>query len=263
MMATRTLLAAILLALCSAAQAQMTWPKGRQAAIALTYDDALHSQLKFVVPQLAAAHLKGTFFLEGNITPAEMLLWRKVQGAGHELGNHSIYHPCPRAMLPDRTQYFTENYDVAHMVAEIAVMNDILFGIDGQQSRTYSVPCSQTLVGGVDYLDGLRHSGLIKYVRNGGDQYKSVITDFTALDRFNVPSFGPVDHPDGAQLIAYAERVRAAHGLGVFQFHGVGGDYLEVSAQAHQQLIEYLAKHPDIWVGRFQDVMDYVSARSR
>jgi hypothetical protein len=149
------------------------------------------------------------------------------------------------------------------MVAEIAVMNDILFGIDGKQSRTYSVPCSQMLVGGIDYTEALRKSGLIKAVRTGGDQFGSVVTDFTRLDPFQVPSYGPVDHPDGAQLIAYVERVRAAHGLGVLQFHGVGGDYLEVSADAHRELLEHLRKHPDVWVAPFQQVMDYVVAHSR
>jgi len=257
------LFAAILLAACGASGAQTVWPKGKLAAIVLSYDDALQSQLKFAVPQLAAARFKGTFFLDGDIGPDDMLRWRKVQAAGHELGNHSVYHPCPRAMLPDRTQHLTDNYDVAHMVAEIRVMNDILFGIDGQRQRTYSVPCSQTLVGGVDYLEGLRRSGLIKYVRNGGDQFKSVVTDFAALNRFDVPSWGPVDHPDGQQLIAFAQRVRAARGFGVFQFHGVGGDYLEVSAAAHRELLEYLRKHPEIWVGTFQQVMDYVVAPSR
>jgi peptidoglycan/xylan/chitin deacetylase (PgdA/CDA1 family) len=260
---TRILVVALLLAAGGASHAQIAWPTGKQAAIVLTYDDALPSQLKFAVPQLAAARLKGTFFLDGDITPADMLLWRRVQSAGHELGNHSIYHPCPRAMLPDRAQHFADNYDVDHMIAEIGVMNDILFGIDGQLQRSYSVPCSQTLVGGVDYLEGLRRSGLIEYVRNGGDQYKSVVTDFSGLDRFNVPSWGPVDHPDGQHLIAYAERVHAARGLGVFQFHGVGGDYLEVSAAAHAELLEHLRKHPEIWVSTFRQVMDYVATHSR
>jgi len=60
-------------------------------------------------------------------------------------------------------------------------------------------------------------------------------------------------------LIAYVERVRAAGGLGVLQFHGVGGDYLEVSAQAHQQLLDHLKRNPDIWVAPFQQVMDHVT----
>src|SRR4051812_44186925 len=232
------------------------WPHGKTAAIVLTYDDALHSQLEFAVPQLKAAHLHGTFFLDGDITPDDMLRWRAVAHAGHELGNHSINHPCPRAMLPDRAQYLTDNYDVQRMLGEIAVMNDVLFGINGKRARSYSVPCSQMLVGGVDYTEALRRSGLVRFVRTGGDQYTSVITDFARLDAFQVPSYGPVDQPDAQTLIAYVERVRVAHGLGVLQFHGTGGDYLEVTADAHRQLVEHLRKHPDVWVAPFQDVMD-------
>lgn len=263
-MSIRFLYAAILLStLAIPAQAQMIWPKGRIAAVALTYDDALHSQLDIAIPQLNAAGFKGTFFLDGDITPADMLRWRKVQRAGHELGNHSLFHPCPRAMLPDRKQFLTDNYDVDRMLGEIAAMNNVLFGIDGAHARTFSVPCSQMLVGGVDYTDALRKSGLVKYVRTGGDQYRSVVTIFAKLDVFQVPSYGPVDKPDGATLIAYVERVRAAKGLGVLQFHGTGGDYLEVTTEAHRQLLDWLRQHPEIWVARFQDVMDYVSQRSR
>lgn len=166
-------------------------------------------------------------------------------------------------MLPDRKNYFTENYDADRMLGEISVMNNVLFRIDGAEKRTYSVPCSQMLVGGVDFTSALRRSGLVKFARTGGDQYKSVVTDFTKLDTFQVPSWGPVDKPDGNQLVAYAVRVRGAKGLGVLQFHGTGGDYLEVTAEAHQQLFVWLRQHPDVWVATFQDVMDYVSAHSR
>jgi hypothetical protein len=149
------------------------------------------------------------------------------------------------------------------MLGEISVMNNVLFGIDGASKRTYSVPCSQMMVGGVDYTEALRRSGLVQYVRTGGDQFKSVINDPRSLDPFRVPSWGPVDKPDGKQLVAYAERVRDAKGLGVLQFHGTGGDYLEVTAEAHQQLLGWLHEHPEVWVGSFHEVMDYVSARSR
>lgn len=260
----KLLLSLALLAACSPADAQsMIWPKGKIAAIVLTYDDALHSQLDVAVPQLAKAHLHGTFFLDGDITPDDMLRWRAVARAGHELGNHSTNHPCPRAMLPDRVQYLTDNYDVPRMLGEIAVMNDILFGIDGKRTRTFSVPCSQMLVGGIDYTDALRSSGLARYVRTGGDAWRSVITDFAKLDVFQVPSYGPVDKPEGPTLIAYVDRVREARGLGVLQFHGTGGDYLEVAARSHQALVDHLRKHPELWVATFQEVMDYVTSRSR
>lgn len=260
----RILMVAMLLAwLASPAHAQIVWPKGKTAAIVFTYDDALPSQLDIAIPQLDAAGFKGTFFIDGDITPADMLRWRKAQRLGHELGNHSMFHPCPRAMLPERKNYLTENYDVERMLSEIAAMNNVLFGIDGVLTRTYSVPCSQMIVGGVDYTDALRRSGLVKYARTGGDQFNSVVTDFSKLDVFQVPSFGPVDKPDGAALVAYVERVRDARGLGVLQFHGTGGDYLEISAEAHRQLVEWLRQHPQIWVARFDEAMDYLSTHSR
>ena len=245
------------------AHAQIAWPQGRTAAVVLTYDDALKSQLDIAIPQLDDAGFKGTFFLDGDIAPADMRRWRTVQRAGHEFGNHSVFYPCPRNMLADRPQYSTENYDVNRMLGEIAVMNNVLFGIDGLENRAYSVPCSQMLVGGVDYTEPLRRSRLVKFVRTGGDQYKSVISDFKTLDAFQVPSWGPVDGPDGAALIAYVQRVEAARGLGVLQFHGTGGDYLAVSADAHRQLLKYLRQHPRIWVARFSEIMDYVAAASR
>jgi peptidoglycan-N-acetylglucosamine deacetylase len=265
----KVLLTALLMAASLATTAaEIAWPAGtdrqvRKAAIVLTYDDALRSQLDVAIPQLDAAKFKGTFFLDGDISSDAMLRWRKAAARGHELGNHSLFHPCPQAMLPDRKNYLTDNYDVARMLEEIAAMNNILFGIDGLRSRTFSVPCSQTLVGGADYTEPLRGSGLIRSVRTGGDQWNSVVTNFQALDAFKVPSYGPVKDPGAAELIAYVERVRAVGGLGVLQFHGVGGDYLEVSAQTHQTLVDYLKNRPDIWVGTFQEVMDYVSSHTR
>ena len=55
-MTTRIALLIILSAVIgSPAHAQMTWPNGKVAAIVLTYDDALHSQLDVAIPQLDAA----------------------------------------------------------------------------------------------------------------------------------------------------------------------------------------------------------------
>ena len=53
--------------------------------------------------------------------------------------------------MSERPQYYTESYDVPRMLGEIMVMNDVLNSLDGIKTRTYGVPCSQMLVGGVDY----------------------------------------------------------------------------------------------------------------
>ncbi|MBC8028256.1 MAG: polysaccharide deacetylase family protein [Steroidobacteraceae bacterium] len=252
-----------LLVAATTSHAQTVWPKGKSSAIVLTYDDALPSQLDIAIPQLDAARFKGTFFLSGRLTPSALSRWQKAQRKGHELGNHSVNHPCPRAMLPDRPDHHADDYSVERMLDEIASMNLALSAVDGRDSRTYSVPCSQMFVGGEDYTDALRRSKLVKYARTGGDAWKSVVIDATKLDVFQVPSYGPVDKPGADELIAYVERVRTARGLGVLQFHGVGSDYLEVTAEAHAALLKHLRKSSDIWVGTFQDVMDYVTSHSR
>lgn len=252
-----TALSTLVLLASPAAADPIHWPAGKKAAIVLTYDDAMTSQLDNAIPQLDKAGFKGTFFLNMK-APQDLLRWRAASRNGHELGNHTVSHPCPLSILPDRPNA-TETYSEKQMLDEVVVMNSALNATDGNRPRTLSYPCSQTIVGGQDYKDALRRSGLIKYARTGGDPYNSVIVDAATIDLLNVPSNGPTSNPDGAELIAYVKRVQAAGGLGVLQFHGVGGEYLSVSAQAHQELIDYLRQHPDIWVGTFQDVLDYAT----
>jgi peptidoglycan-N-acetylglucosamine deacetylase len=232
------------------------WPAGRKAAIVLTYDDALTSQLDIAAPQLDAAGLRGTFFLNGVFAPADVARWRRLSAEGHELGNHSMFHPCPRAAFAMEPQYGSEIYSITGMLREIGAMNTLLFAIDGHERRTYSVPCSITLAGGVDYTDALRASGLIRFVRSGVPR-DAVVSGPAALDPFRVPSRSFPESATAADLIAYVQDVQRSGGMGVFMFHGVGGDYLQVSAEAHLGLVRYLQAHrSEIWVAPFQEVMD-------
>jgi peptidoglycan/xylan/chitin deacetylase (PgdA/CDA1 family) len=241
---------------CAPALAQPArWPGGRQAAIALTYDDALKSQLDVAIPQLDAVGLKGTFFLMGRQIGAEIPRWRAAAAEGHELGNHTINHPCARGTYEMAEQYTSEAYSVDVLITEIGVMNNLLQALDGKTTHAFATPCGQTLAGGADYIDALRRSGYAPYVRNasGGGQ--------TGFDPFNVPGQFFPDDVTGAQLIAYVEGVRARGGYAVMGFHGVGGDYLSVSADAHRELVTYLKAHErDIWTAPFSDVVAVVQA---
>lgn len=248
-------------AAASACAQPVEWPGGHKAAIVLTYDDALPSQLDVALPQLDAAGLHGTFFLNATFAPSDVARWRAAAKAGHELGNHSLLHPCPAAAFPMEPQSNTERYSVKGMLREIAAMNTLLTAIDGKSARTYGVPCSQTLVGGEDYIGALRATGLIRHVRSGGSG-DGVIADPRRLDRFRVPSRGFPESATGADLIGFVEQVRRSGGMGVLMFHGVGGDYLKVSAEAHRALLGYLKAHADeIWVAPFGEVMDAISSQ--
>jgi peptidoglycan/xylan/chitin deacetylase (PgdA/CDA1 family) len=248
-----------LLLISSTAQAQQKtqWPDHKKAVIVLTYDDALESQLNVAVPQLQAAHFPATFFLTADINYATIPRWRALSKMGFELGNHTIVHPC---MSTDDSPVHSDHYTPYDIIREIDYMNHFLFAVDGEVNRTYAYPCAETTVGGKDYVDTLRKYGLVKYARIGGDQSDGVITDFKHLDPLRIPSFGLEGGNSGEKLIAFVKKVQEKGGMGIIMFHGIGGDYITTSAQAHQELLNYLAKNrTEIWVTTFKQAMDYAT----
>jgi peptidoglycan/xylan/chitin deacetylase (PgdA/CDA1 family) len=233
----------------------------KKAIIVLTYDDALPSQLDVALPQLDSLGLKGTFFLTGYITQATIPRWRQAALKGHELANHSLYHPCLITSVKGNPASNSANYSVFMIKREVAEMNNLLYAVDGKAgTRTYAYPCTEIAVGGVKYADSLSAAGIIKYARIGGGA-NSIITDFKTLDPMQVPAWGIQGGATGDDLIAFVKKTQQSGGLGIFMFHGVGGDYITTSAAAHKQLLLYLKEHEDeIEVRTFQGALDVVKA---
>jgi hypothetical protein len=68
----------------------------------------------------------------------------------------------------------------------------------------------------------------------------------------------------GGQLIAFAQEAVDAGGLAVFQFHGIGGEWIPVSREAHQELLAWLgANRQTVWTGTFRQVMARVTAEQK
>ncbi|WP_114940649.1 polysaccharide deacetylase family protein [Mucilaginibacter endophyticus] len=248
----------LFLATLAIAQAQqlITWPDGKKAAIILTYDDALPSQLKIAVPELKKEKLTATFFLTSDIDSTSIPQWRSLAKKGYELGNHTVFHPCAGT---DDNPVPSDHYTAYQIIREIEVMDRFLYAVDGKTKRTFAYPCAETIVGGKDYVDSLRKYTLVKYARDGGDS-TAFITDFNHLDPFRVPSYGLEGGETGALLIAFVKKVQQSGGLGIIMIHGVGGDYITISAEAHNELIQYLkANRKEIWIPTFQQGMDYVN----
>jgi peptidoglycan/xylan/chitin deacetylase (PgdA/CDA1 family) len=136
-------------------------------------------------------------------------------------------------------------------------MNKILSAIDGKMTHTFAYPCGETEVGGQNYIDTLRKTGFVKYARGVGNQ--PILTDFKKIDPFNVPCMGFSTNGPASEIINFVKQVQEKKAMAVLIFHGVGGDYLEVSKDAHQQLIDYLKNNKDIWVTTFEEAMTYVT----
>ncbi|MDN3579945.1 polysaccharide deacetylase family protein [Mucilaginibacter flavus] len=253
----RKLLLVLLLIYSSLANAQQR----KKVVIMLTYDDAIASQLNIAIPQLDSMGFKGTFFLMGNINKVNIPQWRQAALKGHELANHSLYHPCLLTTVKANQANNSGAYTVYMMIREIGEMNNLLFAVDGKTGpRTYAYPCTEVSVGGVNYVDSLRKAGLVKYARIGGGD-DAIITAGTKIDPLLVPAWGVPAGVTGDELIAYVKKVQQSGIAGVLMFHGVGGDYITTPAAAHRQLLAYLKQHQDeIEVTTFQQGMDGVAA---
>ncbi len=241
------------------AMAQIQWPAGKKAAIMLTYDDGLQSQLQNVVPALNEHNFKGTFFLMGYYLDAKDLSqWREVSQQGHELGNHSIYHPCNEAQADTLSSHCRalNCYTVEEMLNEIKIMNTFLSAIDGKNQHSYAYPCGQYKAGGHDYGTPMISQGICTFARMSDSE--EVITSPSQLMPNNVPSYTALPGYKAEQLTSYIEKVLANGGAGVILFHGIGGDWISVDVEEHQKMIDFLASHPEIWVGTFSDVLSYI-----
>lgn len=236
------------------------WPAGKIAAVSLAYDDALHSQLDIAVPQLNKAGLKASFYLPIAAPTLQTRQddWRAVAAKGHELGNHSLFHQC-RKSLPGRDWVaVTRDLDTisaAEMAEQVRLGNVFLQALDGKTARTYTAPCTDALAQGQPYLPLLAADFVAMKTQVGG-----VIRDMRALNIQQVPVVTP-SNVRGDELIAMVKQAGAVGGMINFTFHGVGGDHLAVSRQAHQQLVDFLAANPQYWTTTFIEQMRYVQAQ--
>ena len=235
-----------------------TWPNGAKAALALTYDDALGSQLEAAVPHLNAVNLRATFYISlGFDERADKIrTWRQVAADGHELGNHTLVHPC-RGALPGRSWVHPsrdlDTYSKPQLMREIIDANTLLAEIDGKSERTFAFTCGDTTVGGESFIEDLHPHFL---------GARSVVRD-APFDPFFVASFA-VDETPAQEMIDYVDEIIAKQTVGTITFHGIGGDHLSITEADHKALLAYLkARDTAIWVAPLADILAWKRDRTR
>ena len=235
---------------------------GFKSAVVLTYDDALNVHLDNVIPALDSAGFKGTFYLtvaSGAFTN-RMSEWKLAAAKGHELGNHTMFHPC-RGDMPGRDwvgEYNLTTYTLKRMRDEIRMTNVMLQSVDGKTERTFAYPCGDLAAGGLSYVEAITPD----FVAARGTEPK--ILQPGNIDTMTTACFS-MANTSGDDMIALTKKAMNEKGLLIFLFHGVGGEHgLNVELKEHQKLIAFLKENQkDIWVTTFIDVMKYVKSPGR
>ncbi len=235
------------------------WPHGARAAVSLAYDDALESQLNNAIPALNKHGLKGSFYLQlsSPVVGKRLAEWRAAAAKGHELGNHTLFHQCSRSE-PGR-EWVQKHRDLdtttaLQMKDQIVLANSMLAAIDGRSERTFTAPCFEQLAAGANYLP-LIHS---EFVAIKAGVPGAVVASIPALDPYRVGAMAP-DGLSGKELIAIVKEAAAKSTMANLTFHGIGGDHMAVSKEAHEELLAYLAANRKIyWTDTFLNIMKHV-----
>ena len=235
----------------------------KKCAVVLTYDDAMDVHLDNVVSVLDSLELKATFYVTGSSSSlaARLPEWRAVAQAGHELGNHTLFHPC-HGKSKDRKwvkpEYDLDDYTITRFMDEIKVENTLLSAIDGKQKRTFAYTCGDSTAGDSSFVRSLKkYVVAARGVQNG-------LNYIDSINLFNIKIIGVRKQPV-EKLIEKISAAQKEGALLVFLFHGVGGGVpYSISASEHKKLVSYLKQHDnDIWVAPMIEIAEYIRARQK
>jgi peptidoglycan-N-acetylglucosamine deacetylase len=242
------------------AQDKFLW-NNKKCAVSLTYDDALNVHLDNVVPLLDSVGIKGTFYLSAVFSGFKERAkeWALVGKKGHELGNHTLFHPCD-GKFPGRKwvkpEFDINIYTTDRIVEEIKIANILYEALDGKSLRTFAYPCGDMKAGSTSYVDKIKEI----FIAARGVEAKMQKAD--EIDLYNIGCY-LVNGQSGDELISLVKQSMEKGALLVFLFHGVGGEHsLNVSLDSHRKLIRFLKQNEqDIWVAPLVEIAKEIKNR--
>jgi beta-glucosidase len=126
--------------------ASFQWPEGKRMAISLTFDDARLSQVDKGIPLLNNCKVKATFYVSKDNMAKRLDKWKEALAMGHEIGNHSLLHPCSGNFEFSR-QHSLEDYTLPRMSEELDSATQMIKNQLGIIPLSFAYPCGQTFIG--------------------------------------------------------------------------------------------------------------------
>jgi len=241
-----------------------SWPQNQKAAISLTYDDGYPIVFKETVPDLEAAGLRATFYIPIQKRVREHIDdWKKVAAMGHELGNHSIFHPC-RKDPPENFTWVDDGFDLQYYTPkrwsdEMTVANLVLGMMDGKKERTFGNTCCQNFIGMGEKKQSIEPLAENLFVATRGQKIDKVVNPETI-------NFNNLGHYSGDKKTfgRLKDEIEGAIKLGgwiIYMIHGVGkGSHnLFIEKPEHDKLLTYLKEQQEsIWIAPMVDVANHL-----
>ena len=130
-------------------QAQTTtfsWPEGKKAALCLSFDDARLSNVDVGLDLFKKYGVAVTYYVVPSGVRQRLDQWKQAVRDGHEIGNHTLVHPCSENFDWARSKGL-ETYNLAAMRRELTAANREIQELLGVTPASFAYSCGQTYVG--------------------------------------------------------------------------------------------------------------------
>lgn len=188
--------------------------------MSFSFDDGNKSQVEEAVPILDRHRIRGTFYVLPRAIRRELDKWRKAADSGHEMGNHTVTHPCHRTTRWTRHRPL-EKFTLDRMEKqELLEANRQLSGMLGASPETFAYPCGHTVVGPADAP--LSYTVVVgRHFLVGRGYRAECAVDPATCDLAHVVAVSADDFDEGKALGLVEETKKAGAWL-IFAAHHVG-----------------------------------------
>lgn len=234
-----------------------SWPDGKLAGLSLSFDDARQSQVDVGLEILDRHGVKATFFVVPSSMEARLEAWQKAAAGGHEIGNHSLTHPCSGNFSWSRHKAL-EDYSLETMRDELMQANRRILELVGTRAETFAYPCGQTFV-----RRGVSTQSYVPLVARLFTAGRGWLGESGADPAFCDLAQIPGVEMDGKDFEEILERVEAAKKEGqwlVLAGHEIGSPANQTTrVQMLEKLLAYaVAPHNKLWLAPVGTIARYI-----
>lgn len=241
----------------SLGQENFPWPEGKKFAISLSFDDSRKSNLDYGIPILNQYGVKGTFYVHPQVVKENLKEWKDAILKGHEIGNHTLVHPCSENFIWSRNKSL-EEYSLESMREELEQASQQIYELLGVKPISFAFTCGQTYVG--------RGAGKRSYAPLIADLFVSgrgwlneapADPYYLDLAEVNGMKMDDIDFEDILPVINYA---REKNLWLVLVGHDTKPDNSEQTTRLKflEDMGKYINEHSDIWSATVGEIASYV-----
>jgi peptidoglycan/xylan/chitin deacetylase (PgdA/CDA1 family) len=237
---------------------QQFWPENKRAALSITFDDARHTQVTKGIPILDEYNIKSTFYVLSAGVESNRDAWKLVVTNGHEIGNHTVTHPCSGNFGFARDKAL-EDFSLEQMEQEFRDANAVIKVLLGVEPQTFAYPCGQTFVGRAaetkSYVPLVAKHFLAGRGFNGESANDPTFCDLSQL----IGMSGDIQ--DFAFLEKHLDKTLADGNWLIIAAHDVGDKQQAVSEGVLRAIGEYAQKHPELWTDTIMNIATYIKSQ--